>query len=203
MVYADLQTRLGAPARYISRELGSVVIGEEAEFGATDQSNDQDRDTARDGDTGMTGAGEGVNLKIALNNLTGEPSRTLSDAKFVIGDYICCAILTPLADGSVAPAPLPPARGPAGRGGRENGFGRGDYAFGRGMRSGRYDDGGRGGRFDDGGRGGRYDDGGRGGRYDDRRGNGGLPVGEWRRGEAPPSEGYWRGGGRGRGRGRW
>lgn len=35
--------------------------------------------------------------------LGGEPGKTLQDARFVIGDYISCAIIAPLSDGSVAP----------------------------------------------------------------------------------------------------
>ncbi|KAF2728615.1 hypothetical protein EJ04DRAFT_516486 [Polyplosphaeria fusca] len=172
MVFADLQSRPGLPPRYISRELGSVVIG---------ASSDPDVDM------NGTDAGDAEGVKQALKNLDGEPDRTFADAKFVIGDYVCCAILPPLADGSVASAPPAPA-GPAGRGpprgGRENGFGaRGDHGYGRGR-----------------------------GAYGDRRPSGGVPSGEWRRGEAPPissggGDGYWRGGGggggRGRGRGRW
>ncbi|KAF2119999.1 Sin3 associated polypeptide p18-domain-containing protein [Lophiotrema nucula] len=186
MVFADLNGSRQGTARYISKELGSVVIGE----------GRQDEDEQMNGGESTAGG-----VKEALKRLDGEPDKTLQEGKFVIGDYICCAILPPLADGSVASAPPPPtglmARGPP-RGGRENGFG------GRGG----------GGDYGHGGRGG-----GRGGRppYEDRRPSSSLPAGEWRRGEAPPPStgdrdrgegGYWRGGapgggGRGRGRGRW
>lgn len=174
LIYPDMQapTRPGAPGRYISRELGSVIVG--AAVGGEDP-----MDTEHDA----------ASVAEALKQLNGEPLRTLADAKFIIGDYVACAIFPPLPDGSVQSAPPPPsgmARGPpprdgyGGGRGRENGYGgRGDYGYGRG-----------GGR----------------GRYDDRRPSGGLPSGEWRRGEAPPGgDGpFWRGGGRGRGRGgRW
>lgn len=106
--------------------------------------------------------------------LEGEPDKTLQDARFVIGDYISCAIFTPLADGAVAP---PPSAGAGrGRGMFNDGAGRG---YGGGFR-------GRGGP--------------RGGTFNgDRIGGEGVPSGEWRRGERLP-EGH--GGFRGRGRGR-
>lgn len=46
--------------------------------------------------------------------LGGDPSKTLQDARFVIGDYISCAVFPPLANGSVAPTE---------RQGQENGAG--------------------------------------------------------------------------------
>jgi histone deacetylase complex subunit SAP18 len=184
LVYPDIQgsNRPGAPGRYISRDIGSVIVG--ARTG--------DEDVDMDG-------GDGATVAEALKQLDGDPDRTLADVKFLIGDYIACAILPPLPDGGVPAAPPPlsgPARGPPpgpyGGRGRENGFGgRGDYGYG-----------------------------GRGGRFDDRRLSGGVPSGEWRRGEAPPERepdfgrgrgggrggrdgGDWRDRGRGRGRGRW
>lgn len=118
--------------------------------------------------------------------LGGTPEKTLQEARFVIGDFISCAIFGPGADGSVAPVHA----------------GRGVV----GMRGGRGGDGGRGGGY--GGFGGENGAGfrgrgrgGFGGGYSGagRVGEGGLPQGEWRRGERVP-EG--RGGyGRGRGRG--
>ncbi|CAO2652373.1 Nn.00g006560.m01.CDS01 [Neocucurbitaria sp. VM-36] len=181
LVYPDIQgsNRPGAPGRYISRDIGSVIIGANAE----------------EEDVDMNG-GDASTVAEALKQLDGDPDRTLADVKFLIGDYIACAILPPLPDGGVPAAPPPlsgPGRGPPGAyggRGRENGFnGRGDYGFGRG---------------------------GRGGRFDDRRPSGGVPSGEWRRGDALPERepGYGRGGrgrgggdgdwrDRGRGRGRW
>lgn len=192
LVYPDIQgsNRPGAPGRFISRDIGSVIVG--ARSGDDD---DMDADVA-----------DATSVAEALKQLDGDPDKTLADVKFLVGDYIACAILPPLSDGSVPAVPPPlsgPGRGPhpgsfGGRG-RENGFGgRGDY--------GGYGRGGRGG----------------GGRFDDRRlSSGGVPSGEWRRGEAPPERererelGFGRGGGgrgrgsgddwrdRGRGRGRW
>jgi len=104
--------------------------------------------------------------------LEGEPDKTLQDARFVIGDYISCAVFPPLADGAVAP---PPSVGAGrGRGGYGDGPPRG---YGGGFR-------GRGGP-----RGGGMFNG-------DRIGGEGVPSGEWRRGERVP-DGF-----RGRGRGR-
>jgi histone deacetylase complex subunit SAP18 len=180
LVYPDIQgsNRPGAPGRFISRDVGSVIVG------ARTRNDDADM---HDGD--------GATVAEALKQLDGDADRTLADVKFLIGDYVACAILPPLPDGSVPAAPPPvsalgrggPPSGSYGGGrGRENGFnGRGDFGYGRG---------------------------GRGGRFDDRLG-GGVPTGEWRRGEAPPDRepgfgrgrgrgdgGDWRGGGRGRGR---
>ncbi len=125
---------------------------------------------------------------------TEEAERTLADARFVIGDFVDCAIFPPLPDGSVAPGAqrggYAGSVGPRGMGmgmggpppPRENGYGRsrgGGYGLSRG-------DG-----FGGGGRGGEFS----GGR---------VPPGEWRRGERLPDSGYGRGGyggGRGRGRG--
>jgi histone deacetylase complex subunit SAP18 len=185
LVYPDIQgsNRPGAPGRFISRDIGSVIVG------APSRNEDVDMESS-----------EGGSVAEALKQLDGDPDRTLADVKFLIGDYIACAILPPLPDGGVPAAPPPlsgPGRGPPGGSyggrGRENGFSsRGDW--------GGYGRGGRGG----------------GGRFDDRRlSGGGVPSGEWRRGEAPPERepgfgrgGRGRGGGddwrdRGRGRGRW
>ncbi len=140
------------------KDLGSVIIGD----GGPGILPDEDEAAVVAGGQ-MAGA------------LGGEPEKTLQDAKFVIGDYVICAILPALANGAVAP---PPMRGPFGRGGgdfgasrmapggpRENGFGyrgrggpRGGGGFGQGIGA-------------------------------------GVPSGEWRRGERVPE------GPSGRGRG--
>ncbi|KAF1981502.1 hypothetical protein K402DRAFT_398484 [Aulographum hederae CBS 113979] len=159
------------PPRYTSKELGSVVVG----GGGLGAEIDEEAE-APTGPRGMS------------QNLEGEPDKTLSDAKFVIGDYVSCAIYSPLEDGSVArpPEPAYSNRGMGGPPPRENGYGP------------------RGGRFD-GMRGG-----GRGGRFGGSFENSNIPHGEWRRGELPPGggrdgggrEGGGGGGGYGRGRGR-
>lgn len=109
--------------------------------------------------------------------LGGEPSKTLQDARFVIGDYIDCAVFLP-GNGSNVDGHADVGR----RGGRDySGSGRG------GPRE-EYD------RF--GGRSGGRVGGFRGG----RTGEGlGVPPGDWRRGERLPDGGVGRGyGGRGR-----
>lgn len=157
--------------RWTSKELGSVVI-------AADAANEGEEQGGVNGDGGSLG--------IKFRN-TEEAERTLADARFVIGDYVDCAIFPPLADGSVAPGAQRNNYGGGSRGmgmsgppPRENGYGRprgGGYGLGRGEGLG---GGGRVGDF----------------------GGGRLPPGEWRRGERLPDSGYGRGyGGRGRGRG--
>lgn len=109
--------------------------------------------------------------------LGGEPEKTLQEARFVVGDWVCCAVFEAGGGGEV---PRVVGRGSVeyGRGGgfggmRENGF-SGGYGRGRGR-------------------------GGRGGFQEGRLGGEGVPAGEWRRGERVPEGG--RGFGRGRGRG--
>ena len=141
------------------KDLGSVVIGD----GGPGILPDED-------EAAIVAGGQ------MAGPLSGNPDKTLQDAKFVIGDYITCAIMPTMSNGSVAPPPSGPARGGFGvgrgmdfggsggfNGQRENGFGyrgrggpRGGRSFGQGM----------------------------------------VPSGEWRRGERVP-EGP--GGARGRG----
>ncbi|KAI5201851.1 hypothetical protein E4T39_04976 [Aureobasidium subglaciale] len=102
-----------APGRWLSKELGSVILGQGDDY-------DQENDPA------------------GLGRMDGDAQKTLADARFVIGDYISCAVFPPLADGSVAPLPpaTPAIRGTSGRGGPpprgENGRGprpgRGQFA---------------------------------------------------------------------------
>ncbi|OQN96206.1 hypothetical protein B0A48_17713 [Cryoendolithus antarcticus] len=108
----------------------------------------------------------------------GDSNKTLADARFVIGDYVACAVYNPGPDGRVPPMPATRGGYGAPRGGRENGFGGGGGGFGR--------VGGWGGE-------GGY---GRGG-YGGRGGMGGAapPVEDWRRGDRPPGGGYNGGGG--------
>lgn len=126
--------------------------------------------------------------------LHGQPDKTLQDARFVIGDYISCAIFPPLPNGSVAP---PPSSGAVGRSGVGGGGGRGmnEYGSVRGGQVGPRENGYGGFRGRGPPRGGSSFGGG-------RLGDGGLPSGEWRRGERIPDGPGGRGGyGRGRGRG--
>ena len=127
--------------------------------------------------------------------LHGDPDKTLQDARFVIGDYISCAIFPPLANGNVAPQPAPGSGGPRSGGGLRGGM----SDFGGGM------GGVLGGPRENGFGGFRVRGGARGGPgvfNGGRLGDGGVPSGEWRRGErVPDGPGGGRGFGRGRGRG--
>lgn len=163
------------PGRYLSKELGSVVLGGE-------------------GARVLPGSDEAANIVAGgpmAGALGGEPEKTLQEARFVIGDYISCAIYPPLPNGSVAPAP------PAGASTRAGAYGRAAPSFpgARGdMASGPRENGGdlrvRGSA--------------RGFGMDAGIGSAGVPSGEWRRGERIPdgpagANSY----GRRRGRGRF
>lgn len=114
MIYPDTSPatrggRLGGEegrGRYTTKEMGSIVI------------------TAPDGANGD------VEMNSKEYELGGEDSdKTLADAKFVIGDYIDCAIFAPLSDGSVVPR-----SNVTGYRGHANGRGRvaSNYGLGRG-----------------------------------------------------------------------
>lgn len=166
------------PGRYLSKELGSVVVGGE---GPGIMPTDEEANVVTNGPM----AGE----------LNGEPDKTLQDARFVIGDYISCAIFPPLANGTVAPPPGPGSGGVRSGGGLRGGIS--DFGGGRGGVLGGPRENGFGGfRVRGGARGGP------GGFNGGRLGDGGVPSGEWRRGErVPDGPGGGRGFARGRGRG--
>lgn len=160
------------PGRYVTKDLGSVVIGDGGPGVYPD-----------DEEAAIVAGGQ------MAGPLGGEPEKTLQDARFVIGDYVSCAILPALANGDVAPAPGGPSRG---------GFGGGRGDFGRPGPPGPRENG--------------Y--GWRGGRGASRGGFGppagaGVPMGEWRRGERVPEgpssrgRGGYQGGPWGGGRGRY
>ena len=147
----------------MTKELGSVVVGGKGMLPSEEEE-------------------KVVPGGVMAGPLEGEPEKTLQDARFVIGDFVSCAVVAPGADGAVAP-PLGRvglARGAGVGAGYGNGFGGREYGRGRGR-------GGNGGFA--GGFGGRV--GGGGGRGEE------IPNGEWRRGERVPDG---PGGYRGRGR---
>lgn len=167
LIYPDTR---GAAAdgrgRYLSKDLGSVVIGGDR--------RDEKSNNHNDVDERQNGAAGGLGRRRMPED---DAEKTLADARFVIGDYVDCAILPPHDDGSVAP-PIQGGRGPSSAvigGGmrafgpppRENGFG-----------------GGGGGRRGPGPRG---------------PPGGNLPSGDWKRGERLPEAAG--GGGWGRRRG--
>ncbi|EFX04146.1 sin3-associated polypeptide [Grosmannia clavigera kw1407] len=133
--------------------------------------------------------GEGYVALASPNSDDGR--KTLADARFVVGDYISCAILPPLPDGSAAPASTA-------RSGRGSGAGEGRTTMmppgGGGDRRDEFRRWKRGGGAGSGPNGG---PGGGPGLWTDPR----VPAGDWRRGERVP-DGPWSRGGRGRG-GRW
>ncbi|KAI9932302.1 hypothetical protein ASPWEDRAFT_68188 [Aspergillus wentii DTO 134E9] len=147
-----------AKGRYLSKDIGSVVVGP-SESSHRDENDDDDSHPVAPRALRMQGS---------------EAEKTLQDVRFVIGDYVDCAILPPLEDGSIAP-PINGGRGPMSgppgggmRAFRENGFGG---------RPGRGRGGDRGVPFGDWRRGERLPEGG-------GRGGGG-PGGPGRRGWAP------------------
>lgn len=132
-------------ARYLSKDLGSVVVGpRDSPYRGEEDADEHAEARPRPGPLPFQGS---------------EADKALQDARFIVGDYVECAILPPLEDGSVAPALRssgPPPSGGGMRAFRENGSGRP----------------GRGGP--------------RGG---DRGGPPALPAGDWKRGERLPEGG--------------
>lgn len=85
------------PARCVVKDLGSVVIGDGGPGIST--GGDEDGDNV---------GGEPDDGRLRMGATAGsaaESAKSLADARFVVGDYISCAILPPSsADGSVQPA---------------------------------------------------------------------------------------------------
>ena len=119
--------------RYITKDVGSIVIGGDEELGGS------------------------------AGNRTGPP-KNLRDMRFMTGDFVSCAILPPLPDGSVAPASA--ARRERPLSGNHRGFGRGGM-YGRERESNR----------------------GAGVGWGSRQGGAfaNVPMGEWKRGQALPN----------------
>ncbi|TDZ68294.1 Histone deacetylase complex subunit SAP18 [Colletotrichum trifolii] len=182
LVYPDIRNPPPAahhapppPPRFMVKDLGSVVLGgdiaaakiEAASKGADDDGADVDM--------------EGAGAESLVADLHPAKDKALSDFGFVVGDYVCCAVLPPLSDGSVAPALT--ARNDRSGPGPASHNQRRDAGFG-----------GRLGRDRD------RD------RDRDRRQpdfEGGFPEGEWRRGERLPEGPSERARGRGRRTDRW
>ena len=146
-----------ARGRYLSRDLGSVIVApRDSPFRAEGDEEEKQETRPRAGPLRFQGS---------------EADKPLQDARFIVGDYVECAILPPLEDGSVAPALRGASGPPPGPGG------------GGGMRA-----------FRDNGFGGRGRGGPRGGPRGGDRGPPNMPHGDWNRGERLPDGG--RGGGR-------
>ncbi|KAI1384693.1 Sin3 associated polypeptide p18-domain-containing protein [Hypoxylon trugodes] len=159
-----------ASAKYTVKDLGSVVIG----GGSGGNGN---RGRGLDPEDPEAEGGEDPDAAGVDN----DGDKTLGESRFVVGDYISCAVLHPLPDGSVAPAssartgPSTNPREPRYSAGRppSGSFGSREHENGH-VRPGRSRNSGRG--FD---------------------GFGNIPMGEWRRGERlpdPPAMGRGRGG---------
>lgn len=179
LIFPDTRdTGRPGPGRYLSKDLGNVILGgdERGVFSAE----------ADDADGESSGAAD----------LNGDANKTLQDARFVIGDYISCVIVSPPVDGSVPPQPGGLIARPGGVMGRVIGeFGTGGGGPIRGGSFGAPRENGSGGIRGRGGLRGAVGFNGR------RLGDGGLPTGEWRRGERLPEGPGGRGYGRGRARG--
>ncbi|CAI7588691.1 unnamed protein product [Penicillium viridicatum] len=122
LIYPDARgAAMGGPdarGRYLSRDLGSAIVGPRDSALRAEEEEDKEA-RPRPGPLRFQGS---------------EADRPLQDARFIVGDYIECAILAPLEDGSVAPAlngASGPIMGPRGGGGggmrafRDNGYPRG------------------------------------------------------------------------------
>ncbi|KAJ5819020.1 Sin3 associated polypeptide p18 [Penicillium riverlandense] len=160
LIYPDAKAAaIGGPdtrGRYLSRDLGSVVVGpRDSPYRGEEDADEKQEARPRPGPLRFQGS---------------EADRALLDVRFIIGDYVECAILPPLEDGSVAP-PVRGASGPSQAGG--------------GMRA-----------FQENGFGGRRGRGGGGPSRVDRGGPPNFPAGDWKRGERLPEGGR---GGRRRG----
>ena len=98
-----------ARGRYLSKDLGSVIVGpRDSPYRTEEDADNHAESRPRPGPLRFQGS---------------EADKALQDARFIVGDYVECAILPPLEDGSVAP-PLRGASGPpiGMRAFRENGF---------------------------------------------------------------------------------
>ncbi|EXJ87176.1 hypothetical protein A1O3_04135 [Capronia epimyces CBS 606.96] len=166
LVYPDLHASRGGGgrletegrARYLTKEIGSVVVS-----------------TADSEHANGEGSVPGIRLE------GDDADKTLEDARFVIGDFIDCAVFPPLSDGTVVSRGSVSGRGGGGAGlagARENGYGRvrgGGYGLGRGSSHNGYG----------------------GPRGENFGAQVSIPSGEWRRGERLPDQGF-RGGRGGR-----
>ncbi|RAL16982.1 SAP18 family protein [Aspergillus homomorphus CBS 101889] len=110
--------------RYLSKEMGSVVI---APRGYDESSDDNaNHNGGQEGEGAPKSAAGAGPFRMS----GADADKTLQDFRFVIGDYVDCAVCVPLEDGSVAPVPA------VSGGARDGGGGGGMRAFpsGRGER---------------------------------------------------------------------
>ncbi|KAH8668314.1 Sin3 associated polypeptide p18-domain-containing protein [Xylariales sp. PMI_506] len=169
----------GMTPRFLVKDLGSIVLGDGGP--GLDPADAEVPKTLHDDATTPASLDGG-----------GDAEKSLMSARFVVGDYVSVAILPPLSDGSIAP----PGSARTGRGA---GAGEAGSAVGRNppplLGRDRMENGhGRGPRHES--RGGRRGAGAGGGAGSDGFSrNGGVPMGEWRRGERlPDGPAHYRGG---------
>lgn len=135
LVYPDLSTTAGAGTggtsgtgrldegrgRYTSRELGSVIISAPAVTRRSENGNANANVNELAEETAAVSSVSPTDREWELGGDDG--AKTLADARFVIGDYVDCAVFPPLPDGSVMPRPRAHGNGGVGRG--RGGMGRG------------------------------------------------------------------------------
>lgn len=178
LIFPDTRETGRPSPGYLSKDLGYVILGGDERRIFSAEADDVDGEAS--------GAAD----------LNGDANKTLQDARFVIGDYISCVIVSPPVDGSMHPPPGGLTVRPGGVVGRVTGeFGTGGGGPIRGGSFGAPRENGFGGIRGRGGLRGAVGFNGR------RSGDGGLPTGEWRRGERLPDGPGGRGYGRGRARG--
>ncbi|PYI32559.1 hypothetical protein BP00DRAFT_456116 [Aspergillus indologenus CBS 114.80] len=86
--------------RYLAKEMGSVVIAPRG-YDDESQDNGDHPEEKREGEGGSRARAAAGAFRMS----GADAEKTLQDFRFVIGDYVDCAIVPPLEDGSVAPPP--------------------------------------------------------------------------------------------------
>ncbi|KAI1648545.1 Sin3 associated polypeptide p18-domain-containing protein [Daldinia loculata] len=149
LIFPDTRNTSGpTSSKYTVKDLGSVIVGN-------------------------GGRGLDPDDPEAEKTLDSEGDKTLKEARFVVGDFISCAILPPLPDGSVAPVSSARVGRSAGASEPRAAVGRTpSSSFSRREQENGLD---RSGRLRNSGRG-----------YDGFGSRGSIPMGEWRRGERLP-----------------
>ena len=203
LIYPDAKAiaNANAPANFITRDIGSVVLGHDRpgvadydsimsgedpdnrnssyDYMDVDESSRDDRFLNEDVEARLGGASSKFGSAPGASAVSDDGNMTLNEVKFVIGDYISVTILPPDSDGSITDAPI---QRPQLRKNIDTGFGvDGPAPPGRRRR------------------------GGRGRAPKNFSSSNSIPIGDWRRGERvpdPPRGGGGSGGGGRRGS-RW
>ncbi|RAK78506.1 SAP18 family protein [Aspergillus fijiensis CBS 313.89] len=104
--------------RYLAKEMGSVVVAPRGYDDDTDSNEGGKGEGEGEGEGGGHGSKARAAAAGAFRMSGADAEKTLQDFRFVIGDYVDCAIVPPLEDGSVAPPP-PVGSGGGGGGGEQ------------------------------------------------------------------------------------